>query len=60
MDRTPRKPPGPAARPDPVTGADAVPGLLGAVHRGMRRQRERQARETALRHPKPQADDSKG
>lgn len=53
--KTPAKPrpqPVPAAG-DAVTGEAAVGGLLGAVHRKMRRLRERRAREAALRRPGP-------
>jgi hypothetical protein len=55
--KTPAKPMPKQTQPpvagDAVTGEAAVGGLLGAVHRKMRRARERRAREAALRRPGP-------
>jgi hypothetical protein len=45
---------------EPATGPEAVPGLLGAVHRELRRGSRRREIERALRHPDERALEPKG
>ncbi len=53
--RPPATKPAAATTAEPATGPHAVPGLVGAAHREMRRGTRRRQIEEALRHPSERA-----